>query len=134
MRSKSDWTRHQKAPFWWIYSHLRHTAERYGKPFSLSFEDFLKFTAVATCHYCGSPVKWEPSSRFRNPDGSRNGKNKSSRAYYLDRKDNSKGYSTDNCVVCCTLCNKIKSSVLSYDEMMLLRSGLQKIQHQRQTL
>jgi hypothetical protein len=35
----------------------------------------------------------------------------------IDRKDNSKGYTEDNCVSACFLCNKIKGSFFNYEEM-----------------
>ena len=39
--------------------------------------------------------------------------------YNLDRKDNSIGYSKNNCVVCCSTCNYIKGDKFTYE----LRTG-----------
>src|SRR5208283_1176118 len=36
----------------------------------------------------------------------------------IDRKDNSLGYTTSNCVSCCGRCNRIKSNDLTYKEMI----------------
>jgi len=35
----------------------------------------------------------------------------------IDRKDNNKGYTSDNVTSACFLCNKIKGSFFSYEEM-----------------
>lgn len=35
----------------------------------------------------------------------------------IDRKDNDLGYTLDNCVSSCFLCNKIKGSFFTYEEM-----------------
>lgn len=44
-----------------------------------------------------------------NPD-------KNGGAYYLDRKNNDRGYEKGNLVVCCTRCNRGKSDQFSYEE------------------
>jgi hypothetical protein len=36
----------------------------------------------------------------------------------LDRKDNTVGYSYENVVPCCGICNSTKGKHLSYDEML----------------
>src|SRR5690606_9099734 len=46
----------RKEPYWWIYYKLKYIAERSGKDFDLSFEDFLTFTTIKTCHYCNRTV------------------------------------------------------------------------------
>ncbi len=69
---------------------------------SLTFHEFLRFTEEAVCHYCHSPIKWK--------------KHGNGNAYNLDRKDNHKGYTPENCVVCCARCNFGKSSRFSYAE------------------
>jgi 5-methylcytosine-specific restriction endonuclease McrA len=123
MNPKKTWVRYRKEPYRWLYNSLVKFAKTYGKSMSLSFEDFLTFTKVCECHYCGSTIEWQPYSRC--------GKAKSSRAYYLDRKDNASGYSLDNCVVCCSLCNAIKSNKLSYQEMRILGGVVKQIQDLR---
>ena len=68
----------------------------------ISFHEFLEYTTISKCHYCHSPIKW-----------SNHGKGN---AYNLDRKDNTKGYSNSNCVVCCARCNFGKGNRFTYDE------------------
>jgi hypothetical protein len=66
--------------------------------FDLSFEQFIKITKN-DCFYCGSP----PSSYYKAACSlkgySYNG---------IDRLDNSRGYSPDNIVGCCKICNRAK--------------------------
>jgi len=69
---------------------------------NLKFEEFLEFTSITKCHYCNAQINWV--------------KHGGKSAYYLDRKDNDKGYSKSNCVVCCPRCNFGKSSRFTYDE------------------
>lgn len=86
--------------------------------------EFLKFIAIGNCHYCNIPIIWSERSRHRNEHGKLV---KNSASFNLDRKNNSNGYSAENCVVCCSRCNSIKGEMLNYDEMLLLRDGLRKI-------
>jgi hypothetical protein len=76
-----------------------------GRPVALSFEEFLTFIIIGQCHYCGAEVRWSEHHITRN--GS---------AYNLDRKDNSIGYTKENCVVCCPRCNRSKSDHFTYAE------------------
>jgi hypothetical protein len=67
------------------YATYRVNALKRGLVFELSFEDFLKFWQQP-CHYCGDSIE----------------------TIGLDRVDNTKGYSPDNVVSCCTRCNRMK--------------------------
>lgn len=111
-------------PYHWLYTELKIAAKNGEKSLDLTFEDFLTFIKIQTCHYCSGPVAWSMRSRRRNENGKLV---KNSASYNLDRKDNDKGYSVTNCVVCCPKCNAVKGNTLTYDEMLLLREGLQKI-------
>lgn len=51
----------------------------------------------------------------------------------VDRADNSQGYVFSNMVLCCGPCNAVKGSILTQDEMLALRAGLQQIWRQRLT-
>lgn len=75
---------------------------------TITFKNFLNFTKQKNCHYCLDKINWIEYSTV-------NGKFKSN-AYYLDRKNNTKGYSVKNCVVCCTKCNLAKGNRYSYEE------------------
>lgn len=91
---------------------------------NLTFKDFLRFVRVRRCHYCERRIVWHKKASRRV--GCRKYV-RHSMAYYLDRKNNAEGYSKENCVVCCTLCNLIKGRMLTYEEMLLLVPGLRKI-------
>lgn len=90
----------------------------------LSFDEFKHFIHLP-CHYCGAPF----SAMIKDRDSGRkipvfpevmvcvNG---------LDRVDNSKGYTLNNVVPCCTHCNKAKAE-LSYDEFRTLISKIHQV-------
>lgn len=70
------------------YYHYGYDAKRRGYKFDLSKEDF-KLLIDTPCHYCGS-------------DTTRNG---------IDRIDSTHGYTLDNCVSCCKICNRMKMDI-----------------------
>jgi hypothetical protein len=69
--------------------------------FNLTFNEFLKLIS-GQCEYCGcsprSVVKTKKEYVFYNG---------------IDRFDNNSGYNTNNCVTCCSVCNRMKLN-LSY--------------------
>jgi 5'-deoxynucleotidase YfbR-like HD superfamily hydrolase len=104
--------------------HVLHTESHRGSrdiPVTLTYKEFLEFTKTTKCHYCDSDVLW--SKRVNRGKGSS--------CTNLDRKDNSLGYSKDNCVVCCGCCNRTKGDRFTYDEFMLLSHGLRLVQYLR---
>lgn len=98
-----------------IYNHLVSGAKRKNIPISLTFEEFVLFTKINECIYCKNYVTW-----------TKHKKRNSNIRYNLDRKDNSKGYTLDNCVVCCKECNYIKSDKISFNEMLLISNIINK--------
>lgn len=98
------------AAFGQVYNGYRTNAvhgRRGIKEFSLSKKDALKLFS-GNCFYCG-----------RLPS-----KIKKDKIYYgefvyngIDRKDNSKGYTLDNCVSCCEFCNYTKN-VTSFNDFI----------------
>lgn len=104
----------RKEPFQSIYNSMLYSNKRLTN--TLSFQEFLSFTKINSCHYCLTKIKWEPyetvNCKFIT------------KAYFLDRKDNSLGYSKDNCVVCCRRCNVAKSNTYSYEEWYNMNSWL----------
>ena len=114
----------RKEPYWWIYYKLQFVAKRTKRPFNLSFQDFLQFTKIHTCYYCNCLVIWNPHF---NKEVKYSG-------YNIDRKDNSKGYTKTNCVVCCSLCNHIKGNLLTESEMLRLGIVVGEIQEERKHL
>lgn len=82
-------------------------AKKVGISVDLTPDDFVEI-ATSECHYCGA----EPTERKYH--GKRD---VPIRINGVDRIDSSKGYSKDNCLPCCTICNVMKAS-LGYDEFL----------------
>lgn len=101
-----------KNPFLGTYNRLLNAAKRTNRECSITYEDYLAYTKIPTCTYCNHPLKWIPYKRRKDPDAYA--------GYNLDRKDNAVGYTNENCVACCSVCNHIKGKVLSYSEMLKL--------------
>lgn len=87
----------KKRPYEALYNRLE-KLNRGRWPIKLTYEEFVEFTKIKSCEYCGNAVYWTESNTAMN--GSK---------YNLDRKDNDKGYTKDNLIVCCTKCNYGKS-------------------------
>ena len=66
------------------YTHFRANAISRNIPFNLTVDDVAEI-CNKPCFYCGKPY-----------------------CLGIDRIDNSKGYTVDNCVPCCGCCNKMK--------------------------
>lgn len=98
----------RKPPFFHVYTRFVNTAKYEKHQNELSYEDFLVYTKIDKCHYCMKSVPWMEYC-YANNNYTRGG-------YFLDRKDNRKGYSKQNCVVACTRCNKGKGAHFTYDE------------------
>lgn len=74
----------------------------------LTTETFTKLTS-SSCYYCGLV----PSRSITN-NGLSTLEGKSYAEYKfngIDRKDNSSGYSNENCVPCCWRCNRMKAAM-----------------------
>lgn len=113
---------HQKRPFESLYnSGLLRRARLAGIPVSLTYEEFLEFTTVSECHYCGGFVPWVSHGRQSPNHG-----------YHLDRKNNDLGYAKENLVVACKVCNRLKNAHFSYEEMLLLAPHLRAIRINRE--
>jgi len=106
----------RKRPYEHTYLTLKRAAAFRKRTISLTFEEFLEFTYVRECHYCGAPITWTEYST--NKGGRHN------QAYNLDRKDSVLGYTKDNCVVCCARCNYGKSDRFTYEEWVDMTSVL----------
>lgn len=110
----------RKKPFEWLYTHLLWSAKNSKRICKLTYEEFVEFTKIENCHYCGTPIEWRKHQV-----------NDSVGRYNIDRKNNDLGYTKENCVVCCPLCNSVKGKILSHDEMMLLGPGILEIYKMR---
>lgn len=81
------------------FSTLRCRGKKHGIEVSITFEDFSTLNALP-CDYCGGVL---PAT-----------------GYGIDRKDNTRGYTPDNCLPCCANCNTMKGALLTYEEMKLV--------------
>lgn len=81
------------------YSLAKAGAKRRDLEFTLTLARHSKLI-MGECTYCGAKASSELNyRRLRMP---KNG---------VDRIDNSKGYTTENCVSCCTFCNTLRASI-----------------------
>lgn len=82
----------------YIYSHYRAGALRVNRVFEFNNEEFIKLLK-GNCYYCGI----KPSTLY-------------SKSFYsifyngVDRVDNKKGYTKENSVSCCKMCNISKNN------------------------
>lgn len=72
--------------------------------FNLTMEEFVDLV-TANCFYCGTSPSRD-YSRNNRPDGFLNG---------IDRLDSTKSYHIENCVSCCTVCNRAKLTTSKED-------------------
>ena len=76
-------------------------AKKRGLKFQLSDEQ-LKWLFRQPCHYCNSDPTTIVCGSRSNGGFTYNG---------IDRIDNTKGYTKDNCVSCCKICNRAKNNM-----------------------
>lgn len=82
-----------------MYYNYKRSAKQRSIEWNLSLEEFIEIIHQE-CHYCGE----SPTVRKKGTNESEvNG---------IDRIDSSKGYTKENCVPCCSICNYMK---LNYD-------------------
>lgn len=82
-----------------VYSNYSRKATRMNWEFELDILSLEKITSQ-NCYYCGQ----EPKNRMQ----------RHSYIYYyngIDRVDNSRGYTKDNIVPCCSICNTKKGAI-----------------------
>lgn len=90
-----------------VYFLYKQHAKRRNLNFELS-KDKFELLIQQKCYYCGSDPSNISRSDHNNGDFVYNG---------IDRLDNNIGYTDDNCVTCCRICNRAKNN-LSADEFM----------------
>jgi len=90
----------QKRPYEWLFNRVISSDIRAGRKTLLTYEQFLDFTKTDACYYCNNKIIWLAYSVHNR---------RHSISYNLDRLDSSLGYSKDNCVVCCIICNIMKN-------------------------
>lgn len=100
-------------PFEARFNLCRVGAKKRAYEFSLTLDEYVDNFVGRACHYCGEDLPWNDRN-YRSEDRSFRKSNGS----HLDRKDNSKGYSLDNCVPCCGDCNRTKGPHVTYSLMI----------------
>lgn len=81
-----------------IFRMYKNNSKTRNLEFNIPFDDFIKLLSM-NCFYCGI----EPSNLYM-------------KSYYsvkyngIDRRDNSIGYTINNCVTCCKMCNIAKNN------------------------
>ena len=92
-----------------VYRHYKQNAKKRSLEYRLSIDDFKKLIS-GNCFYCG----YEPTlSKFVS--SSPNRRDRELVCNGIDRVNSEHGYSSDNCVSCCSICNRAKSD-LSVEE------------------
>jgi hypothetical protein len=95
------------------YGHSKNKAIRNGIIWDISKDQFIELCKLP-CEYCGSKVVTTGSG--------------------LDRKDPNIGYTIDNVVPCCYLCNTMKWNYWSYNEMKEIGKLVAHLQSARRLL
>lgn len=80
----------------YLFQRYKTEAERRDYPFCLTFDEFDALLK-GTCVYCGSPPSQVVKSAWDE-----------FQYQGVDRMDNTKGYTVENSVPCCEICNKMK--------------------------
>jgi hypothetical protein len=88
------------------YSKLVDAASKNNTILSLTKEDF-DLLASQPCYYCGGDIK--------------------SSGYSIDKKDPKQGYTKENSVPCCPMCNKIKFDIYTPEETLVIVNAIQKV-------
>jgi len=89
-----------------LYTYKRNARVR-GHKWALTKEHFIELTS-SPCHYCGIEPKQEAFPCGDTGTYSYNG---------IDRIDNSMGYTVENSVPCCGICNRAKMD-MGYQEFL----------------
>ena len=86
------------------YYDYKSSAKKRNYSFDISFDLFMSLV-TSNCFYCNSKPNKAVKMNFRGiiyPEFICNG---------VDRKNNKKGYSIENCVPCCINCNRAKNTM-----------------------
>jgi hypothetical protein len=111
----------RKRPYGSIYKALQRRSSKFIV--DISYEDFIEFTKVKECHYCEDEVTWSQHNVSTPGNPCR---------VNLDRKDNDRGYTLDNVVVCCRRCNVGRNCLFSYEEWVAVGKCLRNLRLSKQ--
>lgn len=103
----------EEASFNSLYASYRYHARRKNRTFKIPKAKFRKLTKL-NCFYCGC-VPATKAMHHKNQYGTYlyNG---------IDRLDNNKGYTKDNIVTCCKICNRAKGNMSVEDFIKWIRA------------
>jgi hypothetical protein len=101
----------KEGPITKLFGTYKRQAIRRGYNWLLTKNDFISFL-FDKCFYCGDEPKSEYTTSSNNPV-------KENILIYngIDRKDNTMGYSKENCITACGICNRMKMD-LDYKEFL----------------
>lgn len=103
-----------------IYSRKKANAKLCKIDFTISKEEFLSwYNQDLKCHYCSIRPEYFHLSQDKLLARKAN--------LGIDRKNNDKGYSLDNIVLCCDRCNLIKSKFFTYEDMKFIGEKIVKL-------
>lgn len=103
--NKANYIGYGEANFNKLYDGYRRGSKYSGLYFDISKDEFRDLT-LGTCFYCGSSPSQEIKQKGNIGTYTYNG---------IDRIDNSVGYTINNCVPCCKICNFMKRSMSKDD-------------------
>jgi len=89
-----------------VYTRYKVRSNEYSREFDIPIKEFERLTS-SPCHYCGALPQTISDRRPSDPylwNG-------------LDRVDSNKGYTIDNVVPCCTICNRAKND-MQYEDFV----------------
>lgn len=84
-----------------MYADYKDWAGKRNREFSLTKDEF-KLMINSVCQYCGREPQAPITKRATKTKFVFNG---------IDRVDNTKGYTVENCVPCCNICNRAKKNM-----------------------
>lgn len=89
------------------HARLKGRAKHDNIVFDMDRDEFVSWWAEQelNCHYCGRSLDVSNGQKKLN-------------GYSIDRKDNGKGYTLDNIVLCCNRCNMAKGSWFTEEQML----------------
>jgi hypothetical protein len=97
----------------YLYNDNKNQAKYTNKEFTLTFEEH-KSIVSQECHYCNEP--WSNSVNKKGYE-----KYGGLQCNGIDRKDSSKGYTLENSLPCCKICNRAKNNMKYEDFLQYLK-------------
>jgi len=94
-----------------IFCNYKHEAKKKKREFEITFEQFERISKL-NCYYCGSEPFGYSFMKGANGGVSYNG---------MDRIDSSRGYTLDNVVPCCGICNRAKLDMTQSDFFLWIK-------------